>query len=127
MTDITTGHLAIWRRIVTMATSANFIEPRGADKPCPRYALQIAGGRQEPADMTSKTRSFPEVVVRCEVAASAFATDATALVQALTARFPVGIVFEGVKIDRAPEVRPALEAPGGVYAIPVVIRGTYVF
>jgi len=48
-------------------------------------------------------------------------------VQALTARFPVGTVFEGVKIDRAPEVRPELEAPGGVYAIPVVIRGTYVF
>lgn len=124
--SITDGHQAIIRRIVTMATSAAIALPNGPSKSLPRYVVQAAGGAQTSADMTGTTRAFPEVVVRVETHAGQYATEADAMVKALVQRFPVGAVFDGVKIDTAPDVRPAL--PGdGAFAVPVIIRGSTLF
>ncbi len=128
--SITAGHQALIRRVVTMTDPPNIVLPNGPGKGLPRYVIQAAGGAQTPADMTGETRAFPEIVVRVETKAwpeGQYAIESDALVAALIARFPVGVKFDGVKIDRAPEARTELPVIDGVYSVPVIIRGTYHF
>jgi hypothetical protein len=128
--SVTTGHAALIRRVVTMTDPPNVMLPNGPGKGLPRYVIQAAGGAQTPADMTGKTRAFPEIVVRVETKAwpeGQYLIESDQLVGALVARFPPGAKFDGVKIDRAPDVRPPLPVTDGVISIPVVIRATFVF
>ncbi|NDV52108.1 hypothetical protein [Salipiger sp. PrR003] len=128
--SITAGHQALIRRVVTMTDPPNIVLPNGEGKGLPRYVVQAAGGAQTPADMTGKTRAFPEIVVRVETKAwpaGQYFIESDALVAALVARFPPGAKFDGVKIDRAPDVRPSLPVTDGVLSIPVVIRATFIF
>ncbi|WP_343502137.1 MULTISPECIES: hypothetical protein [Roseobacteraceae] len=128
--SITAGHQALIRRVVTMADPPNIALPNGPGKGLPRYVVQAAGGAQQPATISGKTRAFPEIVVRVETKAwpvGQYAIESDALVAALIARFPVGVKFDGVKIDRAPEARTALPVTDGVYSVPVIIRGTFTF
>lgn len=114
-------------RLVSMAGATNVVLPNGAGKGLPRYVVQASGGAQRTATINGLTDATPEIVVRVETEADRYATENDTLVAALVAMFPVASRFNGVTILDAPSVRPALPAAGGVYAVPVVIRGQYSF
>ncbi|MBR9841435.1 MAG: hypothetical protein GYB50_26815 [Rhodobacteraceae bacterium] len=128
--SITTGQQALINRVVTMASPPSIVLPNGPGKGLPRFVIQTAGGSQQPSTLTGETRAFPEILVRVETNAfpeGQYLIQSDALVAALVARFPPGVKFDGVKIDRAPDVRPPLPVTDGVYAVPVYVRGTFTF
>jgi hypothetical protein len=124
--SISTGQQALIRRIVTMTTDANIVLPNGSTHNLPRYVVQSSGGSQRSLGASGLTEAFPEIVVRVETVADAYATQNDQLVAALVARFSVGDVFDGVEITEAPLPRAPL-GMSEVYSVPVIIRGRMVF
>lgn len=124
--SLTTGQQALIRRVTTMSAPPNVVLPNGKGKPLPRYVVQASGGSQSTFDLSGTTDSRPEIVVRVETEADEFATENDSLVAALVARFKPGDEFDGVEIMDAPLPRPPLEGDG-VYSVPVIIRGRYIF
>ena len=124
--SLTAGQQALIRRIVTMTTSANIVLPNGPGAALPRYVVQVSGGSQRTATVDGVTDARPEIVVRVETVADAYATDNDALVAALVARFRPGDKFDGVTVIDAPLPRPPLVGDG-VYSVPVIIRGRFSF
>jgi hypothetical protein len=125
--SMTDGQQALIRRIVTMDDPPNIALPNGPGVGLPRYVIQEAGGSQNTFDMAGTVESFPEIVVRVETEDGEYATENNALVKALVARFKPGSRFDGITILDAADPRPPLPGGGDVYAVPVIIRGRYVF
>lgn len=124
--SMTDGQQKLINRIVTMDDPPNIALPNGPGVGLPRYVVQEAGGSQNTFDMAGAVESFPEIVVRVETEDGEYATQNNALVKALVTRFKPGSRFDGITILDAPSPRPPLRG-GGVYAVPVIIRGRYVF
>lgn len=124
--SLTTGQQALVARIINMPGRPNVVLPNGPSADCPRYVIQKAGGAQRTAGLDGRTDGTPEIVVRVETK-STYDVENDALVAALVARFRPGDRFDGVTIIEAPLPRPALPPVGGVYAVPVRIRGQYSF
>jgi hypothetical protein len=120
--DITDGQQALINRIVQMDNPPNIALPGGPGKNLPRYVVQAAGGSSNTFDLDGNTEDFPEIVVRVETKDGEYATENDGLVKALIGRFKPGSQFDGVTILVPPSVRPPLPG-GGVYAVPVIIRG----
>lgn len=126
--SIATGHDAIIRRIINEFTGGNIVLPNGPSKDLPRIVLQEAGGVQLPFGLDGKTLSYPTVLVRVETDAGNYSTEATTIVNEIVSLFQPGIpAFDDVTVDRRPDVRPALPITNGVYAVPVYVRGRYVY
>jgi hypothetical protein len=121
--SLTLGQAALIRRIVTMTTDANIVLPNGPGAGLPRYVVQAAGGTQRTRTIDGVTEARPEIVVRVETEAGAYATESDSLVADLVARFDVGDSFDGVTIIERPSPRPPLPVADGVYSVPVIIRG----
>lgn len=120
--SLTAGQQALIYRLVTMSGGTNVVLPNGPGKGLPRYVVQVSGGAQRTATLGGRTDATPEIVVQVETEADDYVTANNALVAALVARFAVGSRFDGVTITDAPLPRPALVG-GGVYSVPVVVRG----
>jgi hypothetical protein len=124
--SLTDGQQKMINHIVTMDDPPGIALPNGPGVGLPRYVIQEAGGLQRTFDMAGTVESFPEIVVRVETEDGEYATENNALVKALVARFKPGTRFDGVTILDPASPRPPLRG-GGVYAVPVIIRGRYVF
>lgn len=125
--SLTDGQQALIRRIVTMTRTAGVVLPSGKTTGLPRYVIQEAGGTQRTTTIGGKTEATPEIVVRVETAAGDYATQNNQLVSDLVDRFAVNARFDGVTILDAPLPRPPLPVSGGVYSVPVIIRGRTYF
>ena len=116
------GHEAIVARIVDQAV-IDVALPNGTDKPLPRYVVQEAGAAQRPVGVNGQTDADCQVAVRVEVAEGTYAQNTKTYISALEAMFPPGLLFSGVKVTRAPDVRPPLPITQGVYSVPVIVTG----
>lgn len=124
--SITDGTQAMINRIVTMSSPPNIVLPNGPDKDLPRFVVMETGGPQQTMGLTQDTDSGPEIVVRVETPKGAFSVDNNALVKQLVQRFAVGDRFDGVFIERTPNVRPPV-SDDEAYVIPVIITGRYFY
>jgi hypothetical protein len=125
--SLASGHQAIISRIVAETSGTNIVLPNGPGKSLPRYVVMEAGGSQRPFGLDGRTEAFPEVVVRVETLADKYATQANTLCGDLVAMFPPGLLFSGMQVVRAPDIRPPLPVLDGVYSVPVVIQVRFVF
>lgn len=118
--SIVDGHDAIIRRIVAMDGAPNISLPNDIGVDVPRYVIQEAGGSVSTVTIGGITMSEPEVAVRVETENGDSTGQSGAMIRALLDLFPVNLRFDGMKVIRSPDVRPAL--PGTPYSVPVIIR-----
>lgn len=123
----TDGHQAIISRMIAELSGSNIVLPNGPGKSLPRYVVMEAGGRQTPATLDGTTDAYPEVVVRVETRAGVYATQNNNMVSALVDAFPLGLQFSGMRVHRAPDVRPPLPIQDGVYSVPVIVTAQFNF
>ena len=122
--SMTTGQQQLIDHVVTMSDRPNIALPNGPGADLPRYVVQVAGGRKRTFDLSGAVEKFPEIVIRVETEDGDLATENDPLVAALEARFSLGSRFDDITILEDPDVRPPLRG-GGVYAVPVIIRGRF--
>lgn len=124
--SLSTGQQALIRRIVTMDGAPNIRLPNGPGADLPRYVVQVSGGSQSGFGVDGSTEARPEIVVRVETISDTYATESDALVSALVDRFSPGDTFDGIEITSAPLPRAPIEG-NGIYAVPVIISGRFIF
>lgn len=123
------GHIAIMTRLATMPDAPNVIWPNDDGKTpngLPRIVMSAAGGPQSTVGLTLATDATPEVLAMVETAKGDFGAASRQIVNQIMARFPVGLGFDGVVIETAPDERPPMPS-SAAHRVPVYIRGRIFF
>ncbi|WP_425070644.1 hypothetical protein [Sagittula sp. S175] len=121
-----TAFQAMVLHLLQLDTDAEFMIPGGTAKSLPRYWAQNAGAGVRTFDLGGAVQADVALQVSVETDASDDATQNEAMVAALESHFRPGTRFGGVTIIEPPSPRPAI-LDGGVYSVPVIIRGRTVF
>lgn len=127
MATIVDGRNAIVRRLQTMPGRPAIAYPGGPQvTEFPRIVVSFPASQQSTMDMSGLTDSFPEVSARIETEDGSFGAQAATILAAIQDRFRAATRFDGVEMLSTPQPASEYEA-GGVYHIPVIIRGRYFF
>jgi hypothetical protein len=127
--SITAGQFAVIRRLADNAGGYNVVWPDhdgSNDYSLPRFVAELAGGATNTLDLSGNTEADVQVSVKVETDEGGFAAVNLAMQAILTSLFRPGTTFSGVQIDDPITTRPPLEN-GGVFTVPVIIRGRYIY
>lgn len=126
MATYTEAEYAIIRRIQQIPDRPGIVYPNDGQKvPRPRWLVQVSSQTGTPTGVSGTTRATTEVVVQVEVDEGS-GDSGGASKQALIDAFPVGLRFDGLTVEQAPEPRAPLTGDG-YHATPVIIRARHFF
>lgn len=123
MASVVDAQNALIRRLQTMPDRPAIAYPNGPRvTELPRIFVQVVTPSQRPFGMDGQTQVDAEINARIETEGDQLDTEANSILAAIQAHFRPSTRFDDVTIIEAPRPAGAYQS-GGVYHIPVIIRG----